>query len=186
MFSPEYKLGDFINIEKNFIKFEENLIITGLGGSVPGYNAITKKKEFNGFPYKNDLDFEQQNKSYKKKMGEKIKEISKTKTKILFITHNPPNLSSTGILQSEGFDIKTGSTFIDQFIKEYKQKILLCLHGHCHDGVGVVNYYGMKIVNPGSLSCFSSFCEIVLEEGEEGWVVRNVFFEYFDYVVDKK
>lgn len=180
MFSPNYKLENYTNIEKNFIKFEKNLIITGLGGSIPGYNAETKKKEFNGFPYINDEDFKTKNKNYKKYFEKKIKELD-SKTKILFITHSPPALSSTGILQSEGYDIKTGSFFIDEFLKEFKENILVCCHGHCHDGVGVVNYYGSKIINPGSLSCYSSFCEVFLVEKGNGWEVENVFFYYLDF-----
>ena len=48
-------------------------------------------------------------------------------------------------------------------------------HGHTHGGNGMFNFFGVPVLNPGSISSTGTFLEIELEKESE-WKMKRVSF----------
>lgn len=164
-----------INVHQTTYEITKDLQIIGLGGSIPAFKkSLGEKPIYQGFPYKNDTEFETD--------LTKIKELFSEQVQTIFLTHNGPEFSSTAInfVDDPKDPIYFGSNSLFQFITQ-KHNILVNLHGHIHDGVGKTRIGGVEVINPGSLNN-GDFCllDLCRNSVDNKWIVKSTKFMTLD------
>lgn len=190
------KLGKTsINIHKKIARIENDILITGIGGSVP---SIESKDEhdfhkykidnydniiWKGYPYMNYLHYKDEIMSYSKSDALFGKDISNTFTLldslkkendiIILLTHVGPFNSQTSNRFKNGNCIYTGSVELENIINKYNDEIILNLHGHTHPSPGIIKISNTYVFNPGSLRK-GSFGEINIQKKEGKWIINEI------------
>jgi Icc-related predicted phosphoesterase len=118
-----------INLHARCVTFGQ-LTLVGLGGSLPTPGGSTP----NEYP-EDDLRFF---------LNEAAKCIP-ADSALLLVSHQPP--INTVCDQTDGMHV--GSSSVRSFIERYGPAV--CFTGHIHEGRGVDNIGGTKIINPGPL-----------------------------------
>eukprot|EP01132_Coremiostelium_polycephalum_P007452 gene7452-9158_t len=151
------------NLHKSCFRLSDDLVMLGLGGSLPGYSGGVKV--WQGYPYQSDdelrLDLEETFENAKNTLVELpdgTKEpLLKDTDKILLFTHVGPSSSSTTLDQRELYmdddklPVHSGSKAINDFILKHNKTVFLHIHGHTHHALGMARVGKSFIVNPGSL-----------------------------------
>lgn len=181
---------DSINIHKNYVKIDEKLSITGLGGSIPildggkyykGFvpfnNLDYRKYILSGYPYCVNKDYDDCDKEYDKDLEATINKAKSEEkdTQIIMMTHLGPSYTTTSFNVEEGAIMYLGSRLLGKRIED-DNSLLINVHGHGHFGKGFANLPGKKYVaNPGaSKESFYGTLKVNFEEGK--WYVESVGF----------
>ncbi|KYQ93708.1 hypothetical protein DLAC_05095 [Tieghemostelium lacteum] len=137
------------NIHKQCFRIHNDIVMVGLGGSLPGYQD--GKERWVGYPYQSEDQVEKDLKSTVQ--AGKDSGLIKETDKILLFTHMGPYYSATTIdqVESPSSPIYSGSKSINSFILANQSKILLSIHGHTHHSLGMNRVGKTYVVNPGSL-----------------------------------
>ena len=85
---------------------------------------------------------------------------------LVVLSHQPPHGS---VVDNAGWGRHAGSVRLRAFLEA--RRPLLCLCGHIHEGVGVEEIAGCRVVNPGP-AAHGRCARIVLEGGPAGMAVR--------------
>jgi len=177
-----------------------DLYFIGIGGAVPAVESVSdvddlhfvpfldvsNKVKWEGYPYNDQSgnpSYSQSDNYYLQdltKFWEAAKlEIEENNTtsniKFVLLTHNGPFYSNTTILEHGNKCIYMGSKNLQQFLKENKD-IFLNIHGHTHDGTGMVKFTHYSVINPGSL-LNGDFAIIKLKRNHiNQWTLSNTEF----------
>ncbi|EGC33782.1 hypothetical protein DICPUDRAFT_154099 [Dictyostelium purpureum] len=143
------------NIHKNSYRLDDDLVLVGLGGSLPSIR--NNENHWAGYPYQTEQEVEtdltETFEASKQQQTINSKSPLKTNDKIVLLTHMGPYNSSTTIDQIECKDaeIYSGSKSINKFILENQSQIFLNIHGHTHHATGMARVGKTYVVNPGSV-----------------------------------
>ena len=182
-------LQNFFNIHKSYFQIEENLILVGLGGSIPAFknNEFDKPCEiWKGYPYtlKDDPKF---NEDLEKTFNMAYQKFGENSDYIL-VTHNGPSNSPTTVVKdlttpNDPNLIYGGSEAISDLLKKFKSIILLNLHGHNHLSKGKIKFLNdgkIEILNPGALTD-DMFAEIKISRDSTGRF--SILSEKFNFLI---
>lgn len=185
-YTGELKPVGGINIHKSYIKLADNLVMIGLGGSVPGMQLVNGSyvQVWEPYPYKDDED-------YKKNLDETLNKAFSMgeSTDYVLLTHVGPWNSSTAIYNKKvGNPIYSGSQSLGDALIKYQDKIICNIHGHTHtcDGKEKYTYKLMEIINPGAMK-LGYFASVQLIRKSDGhWRLNSVVFNCLeDYPVEE-
>jgi len=165
-----------VNIHKKSLKIANDLYVYGIGGSIPAIESnyliedsnfapfldVSSKIKWQGYPYNKLMDdpnyknsdelFEEDLKEFWQISKNEIGENNTTKNiKYILLSHIGPFYSNTTTVESEGKCVYSGSQALQKFLVSNKD-IFLNIHGHTHQGVGIINFSNYCVINPGSLS----------------------------------
>ncbi|KAK5580044.1 hypothetical protein RB653_000057 [Dictyostelium firmibasis] len=151
-YSKPPKLTDrSYNIHKSNFRLDDDLVLVGLGGSLPSY--CDNKPHWAGYPY--DCINEDGEKQVLSDLNQSLKhkDTINSKDKIILLTHMGPYNCYTTIDQIDLSisPIYSGSKSIENIIKENQQQIFLNIHGHTHHSTGLAKVGKTYVCNPGSL-----------------------------------
>ena len=185
------------NIHKKIIEIEDNLLLIGIGGSIPNFfsdneknfhtfnfdlNNISKTNiQYKGFPYCNnfkEVNYIKSDEIYLndiKEIFEEIKKSNNQNKQIILLSHSGPIWSDTSNTFTQGRVKYCGSQNLQNIINLNSNKILLNIHGHTHKSIGLMNLFNYKIVNPGALRK-GNFGEIILRINKSinKWEVKSI------------
>ena len=165
-----------INAHKRAVQLDSNLVVIGLGGSIP----VQKdgKDILEGFPYQKDEDF-----------GKELTSCFETAQKnfgpgmeYLVLTHVGPVESATSEAYLGKDKVNVGSKALGELLKKHGESIVCNVHGHSSLGEGMTKPYAssVPIINPGGLTS-GRFGELTLVKVPTGkWKVAGVNFHNFD------
>ncbi|KAM9957622.1 hypothetical protein ACTFIW_012588 [Dictyostelium discoideum] len=141
------------NIHKGNFRLDDDLVLVGLGGSLPSY--CDNKPHWTGYPYdySNGADNDEKQVLLDLNQSFKFKDTINSKDKIILLTHMGPYNCYTTIDQIDLSisPIYSGSKSIENIIKENQQQIFLNIHGHTHHSTGLAKVGKTYVCNPGSL-----------------------------------
>ena len=122
-----------INLHKNVIKHNNNIIITGISGSLT--TPFNTPNEYTVNQFNNITN----------KICTMLGNSQKIKSKdIILVTHQPPIDTINDTINK---NMHLGSKAIRQLIEKISP--LICLTGHIHEGIGIDKIDNTAIVNPG-------------------------------------
>ena len=167
-YSREIETKNTYNIHKTSIKILDDLVIFGIGGSIPTLkyvdNVLFAKSV--PFPYKNDEQFERDARHLFENTLTKYKESAT----LILLTHIGSYNSQTAINKKGNKTSLGGSKALEKLILENNERICLHVHGHHHENA--LKKYdrmnGIPIVNPGALT-ENHFGEIAISKTENTW-----------------
>ncbi|KAM9993460.1 hypothetical protein ACTFIZ_011423 [Dictyostelium cf. discoideum] len=141
------------NIHKSNFRLDDDLVLVGLGGSLPSY--CDNKPYWTGYPYdySNGADNDEKQVLLDLNQSFKFNDTINSKDKIILLTHMGPYNCYTTIDQIDLSisPIYSGSKSIENIIKENQQQIFLNIHGHTHHSTGLAKVGKTYVCNPGSL-----------------------------------
>eukprot|EP01133_Synstelium_polycarpum_P015583 gene15583-18508_t len=162
------------NVHRDVFRIGEDLVLMGLGGSLPGYRD--GQQEWVGYPYQTDEALEADLTATHELA---VKEnILKETDNIILMTHVGPHCSSTAIDSSDLDEspIISGSKAIENFIVKNNKQVFLNIHGHTHASSGMVKIGSSSVVNAGPLK-FGCYAVLVVEKHfSHGWRVASIDF----------
>ncbi|GAM24016.1 hypothetical protein SAMD00019534_071910 [Acytostelium subglobosum LB1] len=164
------------NVHKRCIRLAPDLVLMGLGGSLPGYRD--GKQHWVGYPYQTDEQLSVDLHVTYKEAQSGADPILKDTDSILLMTHVGPHSSSTAIdrLHTDQSPIMSGSKAIEQFIIDHT-KVFLNVHGHTHFAPGMTNYGKAAVINAGPLK-FDRYALITIEKHvNAGWRLLSSEFK---------
>ena len=107
------------------------------------------------------------------------------------MTHCGPHLSST----SQNWDFKKdsngkhteefeerpthlGSKTLSKVVKKYNNDVMLNIHGHSHEGVGMNLLWNVRVINPGSSAHGGNFAKLVIvrDKVDKRWKFKKCEF----------
>jgi len=157
-----------INFHHRCVRLSPDLVLVGLGGSVPGYQG--DKEVWVGFPYTKEEDIHRdltnlvptssvqessdQSSNTPAQGSTKGDEIHEGDTLVL-VTHVGPHEASTTSDQVDLTQepVQSGSKSLRALILEppNQKRILMNIHGHTHHSLGMTRLGKTFILNPGAL-----------------------------------
>ena len=153
-----------VNLHNRATELVPGLIIAGLGGSLP--TKFKKDGEndwidvFNPYPYLTEVDYTA---AVKALWTEKVQPLINEDKTVILMTHDGPqdyytaNARGTINWPAIGFH-KFGSIGLAELISEERSKLVVHIHGHCHDGGFLDRVHcdqglnSFPVLNPGSLN----------------------------------
>lgn len=162
------------NIHLNKFNITPELIIIGIGGSVPSYfKSETEiiQDTWYPYPYQTEIDYSQD----LDKLNIIIKENNNKQ--FILLSHIGPSISGTTI-RTDNINIShySGSSSLNELIYLYKDNIICNIHGHSHKSSGMSHVFNIPIINPGSVK-ENRFGEIeLIMDKDDMWKVHNTTF----------
>lgn len=172
VFNYEIDMPNAINLHKRAIQLDDNLVIIGLGGSIP----VQKdgKDLLEGFPYKTDEEY---TKDLDACVDAAFKKFGPDCDYVL-LTHLGPVESPTSDLFLGKETTHAGSKGLSELLKKHGEKILCNVHGHSSLAEGMCKPYPspVRVINPGGMTS-GRFGELTLTKLPTGkWTVQSVQF----------
>jgi Icc-related predicted phosphoesterase len=152
------------NLHLKSLVIKDDLLLVGIGGSICSIyseekyyhsykNLNTKNIEWKGYPYIDDKDspnYEKSDEMFRKDLEVIDSDVNNHKGNVLVLTHVGPFTSNTSN-QFENRIIYAGSPALNNFLLKYEDKIIGNVHGHTHDAQGLGKIHTIKVCNPGTL-----------------------------------
>jgi Icc-related predicted phosphoesterase len=166
------------NVHGRIIDIAKGLKLVGYGGSKN--NLVVKDGEviediWEAYPYENEEDYSVGLKSLFSTLSHQYSQ--KEDFQVIVMTHIGPYNSPSSIAKEYLDDdqwIYCGSKTLEKCISDYKEFVLMNIHGHNHESEKSYDVDGIQIVNPNSLF-LKNYAEIYLKK-EEKWKVDDVKF----------
>lgn len=174
LYSCAFEIPGAMNLHKRAMKLDENLVLVGLGGSLP-----VKKEEkdiLEGYPYEKAEDFG-------KDLTACMEAASKTfgpEVSYLLMTHIGPEESTTTEIYLSNDTVNGGFKGFGEIMKD--KNFIGHIHGHSAIGEGLTRPFGpsIPVINPGGL-VNGKFGEVSLRRDMTGkWKVGEVQFRTLD------
>lgn len=144
------------------VEIAPGLKVAGLGGAPPSY--VGEEEKFRGKPYKTR---EACNFTVEKYLKTQLD----SQGQYLILTHFGPLGSDTSRNPAQG--VESGNQSLSDLLFEFRDRILINIHGHMHRGAGIFNLNGVYVVNPGP-ACYGKYSEIRLKYVENSWTVEDI------------
>jgi len=170
-----------INLHYKCLRVAPDLVLVGLGGSIPAYQGT--EVCWVGYPFASE---EQIQASLEKVLKGDVAPASVKEDRIneadtiVLVTHTGPYSASTTVDQVivDAEPIHSGSKALKSILLEpvYQKKILLNIHGHTHHALGLTRVGKIFVLNPGSLRT-GHFGLLSLKKLPEGrWQIAGTEF----------
>lgn len=176
------------NLHKKVLKLDDNLVLVGLGGSVPileggkyfkGYVPFStldyNNFKYAGYPYNVDKDYKKSDELFDKDLAEQISKAKEygNEVQMILLSHLGPSYTSTNLLVEDGNIMYLGSNKLGLAFE--RENFILNIHGHTHTGKGLVNLPENKyVVNPGAAT-LGHYGEVSIKKRDNGkWYVESV------------
>eukprot|EP00026_Physarum_polycephalum_P014189 Phypoly_transcript_14677.p1 GENE.Phypoly_transcript_14677~~Phypoly_transcript_14677.p1 ORF type:complete len:287 (+),score=22.88 Phypoly_transcript_14677:112-972(+) len=170
-----------INLHYKCLRIAPDLVLVGLGGSLPGYKG--DQQEWVGFPFQTEEQIKaaldtilRGPLAHSSSQGDCISE----KDTVVLVSHVGPHDASTTVDQViiDAEPIQSGSKALRSLLLEpaMQKRIMLNIHGHTHHALGMTRLGKMFILNPGSLRT-GHFGILSLRKLPEGrWQINGAEF----------
>ncbi|XP_019863786.1 PREDICTED: uncharacterized protein LOC100634094 [Amphimedon queenslandica] len=152
--SPEITIDPIpsCNVHLHTIPVAPGLFLSGLGGSVPGYQD--GKQCWDGFPYNNEDDINKDLTQLLEPFLGKDTPLRSPEDQLILMTHcGPSNSSTSRFCDDPNAVIEAGSMSLYNWLvkPELQRRVLLNVHGHIHHGYGEAHVGMISVLNPGPL-----------------------------------
>ncbi|KAL0217332.1 hypothetical protein RCL1_007913 [Eukaryota sp. TZLM3-RCL] len=153
---------------KSDIRITPGLRITGLNGSIPSVLESTGNLIYTGNPYNSDYE-------YSKDLSQITQIIGESSDKYILLTHTGPHgIKTTYHHNTNKGHVFMGSQSLEKVLKERDQSFLINIHGHTHDGQGLVDLGGVPVLNPGA--AVDGHVAILNLKKNDEWEIEGVEF----------
>jgi len=170
-----------INIHYKCLRIAPDLVLVGLGGSIPAYRG--EKQAWVGYPYKSE---DQMQAALDKVLKGEVAPASVKEDRIneadtiVLVTHVGPHNASTTVDQVnvDMEPVQSGSKALRSALLDptNQKRVLLNIHGHTHHSPGLTKVGKAYVLNPGSLRS-GKFGFLKLKKLPEGkWKITGCEF----------